>query len=80
MGGTSGGVLAAARNTVASSLEGVGQELSAGGMPTPGWTGKLIRPVVGLAGAGCLLQANLLSSTFAKASQPPRSFAGQLPP
>ncbi|MGK7312376.1 MAG: squalene/phytoene synthase family protein [Candidatus Longimicrobiales bacterium M2_2A_002] len=35
---------------ICAGLERVGRELAEAGMPTPGWAGKLIRPLVGYAG------------------------------
>lgn len=43
--------LEAATARIRAGLEPVGAELEAGGMPTPSWAGKLIRPLVGYAGA-----------------------------
>lgn len=51
-GGAPGGALAAARERVAEGLEPVGRRLVEAGMPTPEWSGQLIRPLVGWAAAG----------------------------
>jgi phytoene synthase len=44
--------LGEARTRLAAGLEPVGRRLAAEGMPAPEWSGKLIRPLVGWAGAG----------------------------
>jgi phytoene synthase len=51
-GGESGGVLAAARGRVLEGLGRVNEYLAERGMPACDWDGKLIRPLVGYAGAG----------------------------
>ncbi len=52
MSAGSTGLLDAARERVRLALGAVSLELESAGMPSPEWTGQLIRPLMGLAAAG----------------------------